>query len=114
MPRHSRKEATRGRPGAVPIFEAMEPRLMLDAADIVINEIMYHPGYGRIGDPDYVAEDLAEDRAGLGHAAERIVHRSCVTRGSDVSPLARGAARRHAIPGGFQGLDAHSRNDLAR
>jgi len=26
-----------------PVFEPMEPRLLLDAADVVINEIMYHP-----------------------------------------------------------------------
>jgi len=61
MPHDARKESPRPRADAAPVFEAMEPRLMLDAADIVINEIMYHPGYGRLGDPDYVAEDLANE-----------------------------------------------------
>ena len=27
------------------------------AGDVVINELMYHPGYGEVGDPGYIAED---------------------------------------------------------
>ncbi|KPJ75796.1 MAG: hypothetical protein AMS14_02985, partial [Planctomycetes bacterium DG_20] len=61
MPHDSRKQGQRLRAGAAPVFESMEPRLLLDATDIVINEIMYHPGYGRLGDPGYVAEDLANE-----------------------------------------------------
>jgi hypothetical protein len=41
-----------------PRFEPMEQRLLLDAGTVVINEIMYHPGYGQPGQAGFVAEDL--------------------------------------------------------
>ncbi|MCY2951560.1 MAG: lamin tail domain-containing protein [Planctomycetota bacterium] len=40
--------------------EALEPRQLL-AANVVINEIMYHPGYGGPGDAGYIAENVKEE-----------------------------------------------------
>ncbi|MBE3098266.1 MAG: lamin tail domain-containing protein [Planctomycetes bacterium] len=44
-----------------PRFEALEQRLLLDAGQVVINEIMYHPGFADVGQTGYVAENLAEE-----------------------------------------------------
>ena len=42
----------------LPAFEPMEARLLLDNSAVVINEIMYHPGFGEPGQTDFVKEDL--------------------------------------------------------
>ncbi|MHB1035366.1 MAG: lamin tail domain-containing protein [Pirellulales bacterium] len=41
-------------------MELLEPRVLL-AGDIVINEIMYHPGFGEVGQAGYVAEDVRQE-----------------------------------------------------
>jgi hypothetical protein len=45
----------------VPRLESLEARLLLDAGQVVISEIMYHPGFGDIGQPGYIPENLAEE-----------------------------------------------------
>ena len=55
----SRKTTIAGQ--TAPRLEPLEPRLLLDAGQVVINEIMFHPGFGDIGQPGYVAENLAEE-----------------------------------------------------
>jgi len=47
-----------GAGGPAPLFEPMEPRLFLDNSNVVINEIMYHPGFSEPGQADFVAEDI--------------------------------------------------------
>ncbi len=52
---------TRSRRLAKPhLAEPLESRLLL-AAHVVINEIMYHPGYGEPGDSGYIAENTREE-----------------------------------------------------
>ena len=40
------------------MFEPMEARLLLDNSAVIINEIMYHPGFGEPGQAGFVKEDL--------------------------------------------------------
>jgi hypothetical protein len=40
--------------------ESLEPRQLL-SGNVVINEIMYYPGYGDPGDTGYVAEDTRQE-----------------------------------------------------
>jgi len=46
---------------SAPRLEPLESRLLLDAGQVVINEVMYHPGYGEYGQADYVPENIAEE-----------------------------------------------------
>ena len=45
-----------------PALESLEARVLLDGnPQILINEIMYHPGFGQYGQTGYVAEDVRQE-----------------------------------------------------
>ncbi|MHB9047020.1 MAG: lamin tail domain-containing protein [Pirellulales bacterium] len=41
-------------------FEPLEARLLL-AGEVLINELMYHPGFGAVGQTGYVTEDIRQE-----------------------------------------------------